>query len=268
MRLKNNINKSTKLMVLISFLIMVTTNALANILPLNGVNTGQVSDAYPNLFAPAGITFSIWGVIYLLLLMFVLYFIGFFNQERSKINPEIFNRIGIVFTISSIANTIWIFMWHWELLLPSIFVMLIILFSLIYINQTILNERLTSREKLFLKLPFSVYFGWITVASIANITTYLASINWLGFGLSEVTWTAVIIIVGLIIGGLTTVINKDIAYGLVLIWAYAGIFIKHISKSDFASQYPLVLVTVGVSIIVFVLIEVYVIFNKNSRVYN
>lgn len=265
--LKNNIKSSTKIMVVLSYVIMVATNALASLLPLNGVATDAVSDAYPNLFAPAGITFAIWGVIYLLLFTFVLYYIGFFNKERSKINPEVFNRIGILFIVSSIANAVWLFTWHWEILWLSIIIMLIMLGSLIIVNQTINNEMLTSREKIFLKLPFSVYFGWITVATIANITTYLVSINWNGFGLAETSWAMIIIIVGMIIGSLTTLVNKDMAYGLVLIWAYVGIFIKHFSKDWFAGQYPAILVLVGISLVIFLLVEVYIFFNRENKVY-
>ena len=90
---KNNINKNTKIMVLLSYVIMVATNAMAILLPLNGKSTDAISDSYPNLFAPAGITFSIWGVIYVLLFGFVLYYLGVVSKERSKINTEVLNRI-------------------------------------------------------------------------------------------------------------------------------------------------------------------------------
>ena len=262
MRLKNNIDKSVKVMVLISYLIMLATNALANILPLNGKLTADISDAYPNLFTPAGITFSIWGVIYILLFFFTLYFLGFFNKIRSRVNDEVYKRIGYLFVFSSIMNTLWLFAWHYEMLLISVFVMLALLIALIMINYTIMNERLNNREKFFVKLPFTVYFGWITVATIANITAYLSSINWLGFGLSENMWTIIILVVGMIIGVLAMLRFKALAYGLVLIWAYTGIFIKHFSINGYAGIYPMIMVTVGLCIVVFIMVEAYLIYSE------
>jgi hypothetical protein len=136
--------------------------------------------------------------------------------------------------------------------------MIVILDCLIFINYLIKNEKLTAREKFFISLPFSVYFGWITVATIANATTLLVSIGWDGFGISEPTWAVIIIIVGMLIGSITMIRNKDLAYGLVLLWAYAGIYIKHTSESGFDGQYPAVIYTVIACMICFVAAEVYV----------
>ena len=93
---------------------MLATNALANILPLNGKLTADISNSYPNLFTPAGITFSIWGLIYTLLFFFVLYYLGFFNKQRSRVNEEVYKRIGYLFIFACFANTLWLFAWHYE----------------------------------------------------------------------------------------------------------------------------------------------------------
>ncbi len=262
--LKNHIKNSTKVIVFLTYLLMIATNAMATLLPLNGKPTAAISDAYFNLFAPAGITFAIWGVIYLLLFIFVLYIIGFFNRERNKLNPEILNRIGLVFSLTSIANAAWLFAWHWERFLISVFIMLIMLMTLIYIVLTIKGEELNTSEKLFIKIPFSVYFGWITIATIANITTYLVSINWQRFGLTEVIWTVLIIVVGLLIGLATMLINQDKSYGLVFIWAYTGILIKHVSTDGFSAKYPSVMITIIISLIALVLAQAYLIFYKEK----
>lgn len=264
---KNRINNTTKIMVVISYIVMVAVNAMATLLPLNGKATDVISDSYPNFFAPAGITFVIWGVIYFLLLMFVLYFLGFFNVERNKMNTELFNRIGIIFTVTSLANAAWLFSWHWEKFLISIVIMLVMLISLMMIVMTLKQEDLNTREKIFVKIPFSVYFGWITVATIANITTYLVSINWMGLGISEVMWTIIILIVGMVIGLMTILINEDKSYGLVMIWAYSGILIKHFSTDGFGSQYPTIMITIILSLIIFVLAEAYLL-SKKKRNYN
>lgn len=236
--------KTIKITVLFTFLLMITVNALANILPINGVNTGQVSDAYPNLFAPAPVTFGIWGLIYLLLAAYTLYHLGFFHDFYGRARTTLHQKIGILFSLSSLANSAWIFAWHYQNIPLSMVFMIIILLCLISINQTLLRENLDTREKFFMRLPFSIYFGWITVATIANATAMLVGWGWKGWGLSEPLWAVIIIIVGMLIGAVTTIRNRDIAYGLVLVWAYTGILIKHQSEAGFAGQYPAVITTV------------------------
>jgi len=244
---------------------MILVNSLANIIPINGVTTGEVSDAYENLFAPAGITFAIWGLIYLLLAGYTLYQLGFFQGGERHIKTELLEKIGILFSISSIANSIWIFLWHYNFIPLTVVFMIIILICLIKIITEISNYTLTFREQLFIKLPFSVYFGWITIATIANITTFLVSIGWNGFGVSEVTWTIIIIIVGVIIAALTIIKFKDVAYGLVIIWAYMGIYIKHTSVNGFAGQYQAIITTIVISIVVIIIVELYAIYLKGKR---
>ncbi|SES80960.1 hypothetical protein SAMN03080614_100930 [Anaerobranca gottschalkii DSM 13577] len=199
---------------------MVIVNSLANILLINGMRTEDISDSYPNLFAPAGITFSIWGIIYLLLFVYLIYQLGLIGKYSSRISKEKFNTIGLYFVISSLANTLWIFLWHYDLISLTVIPMLIILLSLIRISKE------TTGEYWMVSLPFSVYYGWITVATIANLTIFLVSIGWGGFSLSEGTWMVIILLVGTIIGSSVVIKNKDIPYGLVFLWAYTGIVIN------------------------------------------
>ncbi|WP_094227374.1 lantibiotic ABC transporter permease [Methanolobus psychrotolerans] len=262
-----------RIITLVTFLAMIIVNALANILPINGVSTGQVSDSYPNLFAPAGITFAIWGLIYLLLAGFTLYQLGIFqgntntnrSVNRSVNRSGLLHKTAILFSVSSLANAAWIFAWHYGLIPLSMLLMLVILVCLILITSTINKERLTTREYLFIRLPFSVYFGWITIATIANVTILLVSIGWKGFGLAETIWTVLVIIAGLIIAATTMLKNKDIAYGLVIIWAYAGILLKHISPEGFGSQYPSIITTTIVCILLLVLAEAYLVYMVSKR---
>ncbi len=252
-------NNKIKFFVLITFIAMVVVNVLANSLPINGVDTGVISDSYPNLFAPAGITFAIWGLIYLLLALFTFYQLGIINKN-DEISTELLNKVGILFSISSIANTIWIFTWHYQVIWLSIVFMLVILISLIKIVNAIKEERLSSKEKFFVKLPFSIYFGWITVATIANATTLLVSLNFKGFGISETIWTVLIIIIGAIIGIITLLRNRDYFYGLVIIWAYFGIIIKH--TTVFNSMYPAVIIAAIISIVFLIAADIYAITKK------
>lgn len=253
-----------KYAVVISYLAMILVNALANILPINGLNTGEVSDSFPNLFAPAGITFAIWGVIYFLLGAYTLYQLGLFQKEKSQSQEELFNYVGTLFVISSIANTIWIFAWHYKIIGVSLALMVAILVCLILINQKTKKANLTTSQKFFIRLPFSVYFGWISVATIANVTTWLVDLGWSGFGVSEVVWTIIILLVGIAIGILTVFSNTDIAYGLIFVWAYAGITLKHTSPDMFNFQYPLVVYT-SMASIVFMLVAIILVVMKMMK---
>jgi len=241
-----------KIFVVVTFIAMVTVNALSALLPINGITPGQVSDSYPNLFAPAGITFSIWGLIYLLLAGHALYQAGLFQGKNAQADSGLLGKVGVLFSLSSLVNTAWVFSWHYRIIPLSMLLMALLIFCLIAIMHAIHRGKLSLREKIFIGLPFSVYFGWITVATIANATVLLVSLGWGGFGLPQSLWTVIILVVGAVIGAVTTIRFQNIAYGLVLVWAYAGILIKHTSAPGFANQYTDVIVTVCVCIAVFI----------------
>lgn len=264
MLIKNKF-KVVKAIAAVTFLGMIGVNAMANILPINGVNTGQVSDSFQNLFAPAGLTFAIWGVIYLLLASYTIYQSGFFYNAKSYRMDPLLGKIGVLFSISSVANMAWIFSWQYFLIPLSMLFMAIILVCLIFINKLIIREKLSAREVFFIRIPFSVYFGWITVAAIANVTVLLVSVGWNGFNITENMWTIIILLVGTCIGTLTMLKNKDIAYGLVLIWAYAGILIKHTSSGGFSSQYPAIITTVWICLGIFLVGEAVILFGKKKK---
>lgn len=267
----NRPSPATRITVTLTFIAMVTVNALANILPINGRQTGAISDAYPNLFAPTGLTFAIWGVIYLLLAAFTLFQLGLFQgrsvSANSDVTAALLTRIGLLFSVSSLANFAWIFSWHYNRIPLSMLLMLVILACLILISLALRPLRLTAREAFFVRLPFSVYFGWITVATIANATTLLVYWQWNGFGISAMVWTVAVLIVGALIGGVTLVRNRDIAYGLVLVWAYLGIWLKHTAATGtgFAGKYPAVMVTALACIGAFVIAAGYTIATRRNR---
>ena len=243
-----------KLFLTVTYLVMVGTNYLANALPLNGIQTGEVSDSYPNLFAPAGITFSIWGVIYALLAVHILYQWGLFHREGAN-RGALLNRVGLLFGLSSLANTAWVFAWHYDQILISTLLIITILVLLSMIVGALRDAGLDTREYWFIRLPFSVYVGWITVATVANITTWLVSIGFDGFGIAESIWAMVIIAIAAAIGIFKMLRNRDIAYGVVLIWAYIGIFIKHTSADGWAGRYPGVITTIVVCLVAFLVGE-------------
>lgn len=233
-----------KILAGMAYLAMVVVNFLANSLPINNRSTGAISDAYPNLFAPAGLTFSIWGLIYLMLALYVLYQFVSFGKHVSKKKEELLKRVNTFFIATSIANICWIFAWHYDFIALSLIIMAILLILLIKIADTLRIEKMTPREELFVSTPFSLYFGWITVAAIANTTVFLVSLGWDGFGIADFVWTSIILLVGALIGLLRMRKDKNIVYGLVLIWAYLGILLKHVSPGGFGGEYTTVIATV------------------------
>lgn len=266
-----------KALVVVTYLAMIVTNALANALPINGRTTGAVSDAYPNLFAPAGLTFAIWGVIYFLLGAHVLYQLGLFHDAAPAGRPgdaygpavrgraALLERVGVLFSLSSIANTAWILSWHYDLIGLSVLLLATMLVLLVLITRSNRAAALSPRDKAFVRLPFSVYFGWLTVATIANVTVWLVSIGWSGFGIAEPTWAVAIIAVGAAIGATVILRDRDVAYGLVLVWAYLGIWIKHTSAAGFDGAHPVVSATALIGIAAFLVAGALVLLRRRSR---
>jgi hypothetical protein len=250
-----NKNFFIKIMVLISYLVMVIVNALSNILPINNLTTVQVSNSFPNLFAPAGLTFSIWGVIYLLLGIYSVY-----QLVSKKINSKLSNQINTLFIISSFVNSAWIFAWHHKIIWLTVLLMLILLASLTKIADILNQEKLSSSEKLLYKIPFGVYFGWITVATIANIIIFLVSIGWK----SDPIWTVLILLLGSAITIWRMHQDSNLAYGLVPVWAYYGIWLKHTSPSGFNNSYPSIITTVIICIVLLIISNLTLIFRKKT----
>jgi hypothetical protein len=199
----------------------ITINALANILPINGMNSGEISDLYPSLFTPAGYVFSIWSVIYLLLIAFVV----FQAFPAQKDNPRL-ERLGYAFAASCVFNFLWIFAWHYryvflsELLIIGVLVSLLISYHRLQTEQVNKGEIKVSRaERFTTHLAFSVYTSWLTVAVVANTCVLL-----LEWGITgPAFWGVITVLAALAIGGTFTYLRKDMVYGLVLVWAFVGI---------------------------------------------
>ena len=234
---------------LLGFLATVVVNALASILPINGITTGELSDLYPNLFVPAGLTFAIWGLIYVLLGIFVIYpLIPSVRRDAQKI--DFVRRIGPLFFISCLANIGWIFAWHYQIVPLSLVLMLVLLGSLlaIYLRLNTGKSNATRAEKYLVHLPFSVYLGWITIATIANATALLVDIDWMRWGLTQQFWAVAVIIVGIAIALSVLFTRKDIFYCLVVDWALLGILLKRLSDTTMADQKIVIATIVGLVI--------------------
>jgi hypothetical protein len=203
---------------------VIVVNGLANILPFNGLTTGDISDRFDVYFVPAGYVFSIWGLIYVALIAYTVYQALPSQRENSRLR-----RTGALYVLSCVANAAWLFLWHYEQFLWSLIAMGTLLLCLIaiYLLLGIGRSRVSAAEGWLVRVPFSIYLGWITVATIANVTSALDYINWGGWGISPAWWAVIMLVAGAIIASLVSLTRGDIAYVLVIVWAFAGIAVKH-----------------------------------------
>ena len=209
--------------VIISIVLTLVVNTLANALPINGQNTGQISDQFKVYFVPAGYVFSIWGLIYIGLIAYAI----FQALPSQRENPRL-QAIGWWVVLGSIANSIWIFLWHYNQFPVTVLAMLVLLVSLLvtYVKLGVNRSKVASAEKLAVHLPFSIYLGWITVATVANISDVLYFVNWNRFGLSPELWMSIILAAVVLIATLMNFLRRDIGYAAVLLWALFGITVK------------------------------------------
>jgi hypothetical protein len=232
---------------IVAFVLTVIVNSLAGSTKLiGGVTTAQISDSNPTLITPAGYVFSIWGIIYVLLGVFVI-----FQALPSQKGKEYTQKIGWLFILSSIINIAWLFLWQYNLLGLSVVLMFLLLITLIliYARLGIGKTQAKLSEKLATQLPFSVYLGWITIASIANVSVTLVSIGWDGFGIGAETWASLIVIVALLITLLVLTTRKDLGYGLVILWALIGIAVKQSGNQNILTLLEATIIIVLIAIV-------------------
>ena len=216
---------------LAAFVFVIVINVLSNTLPINGQTMPEISAKYPSLFTPAGFTFSIWGLIYLALLVFVVW--QALGAQRSD---EEVAKISRYFQLSCLLNGIWLIVWHYDLLALSFLVMLGILTTLVLIYRSLRAERasLLRTRSLVLALPFSLYTGWITLATIANASTLQTGYGWDDVGLSAVQWTFLKLAVAGAIGASLVLRRRDPMFGAVVVWGAYGISVKQSANMSVA----------------------------------
>jgi len=248
----NNSSSVLRYANIIIFALTVVVNSLAGGTKLiGGQLTAAVSDANPTLITPAGYVFSIWGIIYILLGVFVVY-----QALPSQRGKDYQRKIGWLFALSSLINIGWLFLWQFEYLSLSVVLMFLLLATLIsiYVRLGIGKSMASLRERLAVQLPFSVYLGWITVASIANVAATLVSLGWDGFGISPETWAILVVAVALIITMLMLIARKDFAYSLVIIWALVGIGVKQSGNQTIVMLTEISAALVAVALVATVLV--------------
>ena len=210
--------------VLLSTIAVIIVNGLANALPLNGQGTGEISDRFDVYFVPAGYVFSIWGLIYLALIGYSIYQVLPAQRE----NPRL-RRIGWLYVMSCAANIAWLFLWHYEAFELTIVAMgtLLVLLIAIYLSLGTGRTPTSMAETWLVRVPFSIYLGWITVATIANVTSLLDYLNWGGWGIGPEVWAVIMLVAGAVIASAVSITRGDVAYVLVIVWAFVGITVKH-----------------------------------------
>ncbi|NJM08395.1 tryptophan-rich sensory protein [Candidatus Gracilibacteria bacterium] len=201
----------------------ITMNVLANALPLNGQPTGAISDRFPVLVTPAGYVFSIWGVIYLGLIGYTIYQALPAQRANARLAA-----VAPLYMLSCAANIVWLLLWHYNFFTFTQFAMVGLLVALIAVWLR-LDRGTQGLERWLVNLPFSIYLGWISVATIVNTTVVLYNLGLRSetFGISEQLLTAVLLLVGAGLALRMALSFKDIAYALVIAWAFAGIALKH-----------------------------------------
>ena len=248
-------NTSAKILkpanIIFYFLTIIVNSLAGGTTLIGGRLTATVSDSNPTLVTPAGYVFSIWGIIYILLGAFVIY-----QALPSRSSRGFTEKIGWLFVLSSIVNIVWIFFWQFEYLVVSVVLIFLLLATLIaiYVRLGVGKSKVGLDDRLAVHLPFSVYLGWITVASIANVATALVSLNWDGAGISPEIWAILVVAVALVITTLMLITRKDIGYSLVIIWAFVGIAAKQSGNQTIVLLTEISAVIVAVMLIATIII--------------
>lgn len=199
-------------------------NFLSNAIPFNGLTQADLGELYPVLITPATYVFSIWGLIYLALIAFIIYQ----TLPNFRENPAV-KAVGILFAVSSLFNILWLFFWHYQRVGWSMIIMLLLLATLItiYLRIGAVTTEKSLYDRLLVKYPFSLYLGWITAATIVNFNVLLYDIGWLGVGTGGVFFTIFMIVIAAVVALAVFYLRQDFIYTAVFVWALIGIGVRH-----------------------------------------
>lgn len=237
---------------LIFYVIAFAVSNLSQLKIFGGVTNADISNKYDTVFTPAGITFAIWGVIYLSLFGFTIYHLikAYQDDVHAEANQDVL-KIDNLFIINNIATTFWVFAFTYEYLFTSMLLIIIQLITLvkIFINLHLFDNDKTFSSKLFTAFPLTIYFAWLCVANIANISLYLVSVNWDGFGIAPAVWAMVMIIVTVVLSAFIIIKKNNPFFGLVIIWALYGIVIKRTAVDEETYSNVILMAWVGFGIV-------------------
>jgi hypothetical protein len=264
------LNKNSRIVlqvgIVLGFIGTIVVNTLSSLGILNNIDPGTLSDNIPNLFVPSGITFAVWGLIYIGLLGLTIYSIRSWFKKDMEPSEEL-DKYGIEFIVAAVANIAWIFLWHWQSEIGStgysLGAMLILLGALLSATIRLKigkNEEATAAERWLVHIPFSFYLGWITIATVANVTALLVETGFSSVIAPTQDWelylTVAIITIAVLITMLNLVTRDNIAYSIIVIWALVGIILKRVEVgvAAFASMEIIIAATTGIASIIFLII--------------
>ncbi len=260
MKLFNKVHEDVrlKLIAILSLTGLIFFNALATLLSVNNNESEKLSDKYPNLLAPSESILVIWIFIFLGLWGYVIYQFSTMRGQESLISELTLTRINIYFIINTVLSVLWTFAWAFEAIWLTVPLIIGILYTLIRITGYIASDNLALRDKLFIGAPFSLYFGWVTYATVANIMTWLVSMNWDGFGLRLTVWAAVMLILTSVFTITMMYRRVDWIYGAAVVWAFMGILLNHLSPNGWDGTYPSIIVALTIIVTVLLVATLYV----------
>lgn len=240
--------KHMKLLNTGAFAGMIAVNALANLLLLGGNTTARISETYPSLFTPAPYTFMIWGVIYMLAAVFVLYQWEWFDHGTGS--TEFRNNIGLTFAVSCLMNILWIVCWHLEAIGLSLICIIALLLTLVILETRIPRRRSVRLTERLSRVGFDLYTGWIAVAAIANAEVLFTSVGISTTGAVGVFRTITALLTGAVAGILAVLILKKQIVGLAMLWAYIGILVRHVSADGYGGMYTGIIVITIICVLI------------------
>lgn len=219
---------------ILTTLLMITVNILANALPINGMNTGQLSALYPNEFVPAGFTFSIWLVIYIFITGACIYQLSGIRDPHKRTSVQ---HMGLLFALTNILNAGWILAWHYRHVALSVVIMISLLLTLltIHLRLPIPDSNKTIQNKLWIQSTFSIYLGWIMTATVANITAWLVDLGWNGSPLTQQAWAIIMIIIAGLLALMMLFNRNNTLIALVAAWSIGGIIARQRAANGFNS---------------------------------
>ncbi|MBU0695949.1 MAG: hypothetical protein KKE39_05420 [Bacteroidetes bacterium] len=231
--------KTLAILNFIFFVIAFTVSNLSQLKLFGGQTNADVSGKYETVFTPAGITFAIWGVIYLSLFGFTIFhLIKAYQEDVHSEASQSLLKIGNLFILNNIATTFWVFAFTYEYLFLSMVLIIIQLITLllIFIRLNLWDLNKSFNNKLYTQFPLSIYFAWLCVACAANISLYLVAINFDGFGIIASDWAIILIIIVTLVSIFIVGVKKNVSFGLVIIWAFYGIYLKQQDLNPLASE--------------------------------
>jgi hypothetical protein len=205
---------------LVAVFLNIVVNYYSNIRPFNNKTMADVSNENPTLFTPAGYAFSIWGLIYLSLVIYVIS--SLFPGQKDK---DIFDRLSLPLIVISMLSLVWVIIFSYELYALSVLIIAIMLVLSLILFVRANNWVLEHNKDKWLKLPFGLYAGWLTVATIAAVSVWLYHMGWRGGMLSEADWAIILLIVTLIIGIAVSCKTNNFVYPMVISWAAFAIWV-------------------------------------------